>query len=114
VQWAYPFYCDRGDPSCEVVQFKDLYKLQYELFLSKFWVMFYLLGATAVLSHMSYGLSKIISSHALVPLALKQQSTKLGYVFTCALGLLYMTYPVYCHLYPVTNWTAYDADQDHL
>jgi hypothetical protein len=87
VKWMYPFYCSTSDTSCEVVTFKDLYKMEFKLFESPFWVMFYLISIFFFVNHMSEGWSKITNSSPRIP-----RSHKVGVsfnVYICTLSKIF-------------------------
>jgi hypothetical protein len=63
----YPFYCDASDTSCKIATFKDLYKMEFQLFENPGWVVFYIVSVLFFVNHMTEGWTKIMNSSARIP-----------------------------------------------
>ncbi|KAF4691509.1 hypothetical protein FOZ60_015371 [Perkinsus olseni] len=109
-KWMYPFFCDKYDTSCEVVHFKDLYKLEFQIFEHFGWVCFYLVGVTSFILHVREGLRKVIAAHPSVPRKYKGRATTIGNIVITLLGLIYLSYPIFCYFAPVKSWAKYDEE----
>ena len=112
VKWMYPFYCDRTDTSCQVASFKDLYKLEFELFQDLRWVLFYLASVYFFVSHLQEGFSKVVNASSVVARKHKGMARFIGVALAYFIGLLYFSFPIYCYLFPVRDWAKYD--QEHV
>ncbi|KAF4664579.1 hypothetical protein FOL47_005066 [Perkinsus chesapeaki] len=110
-KWMYPFYCAEDDLSCPVVEFKDLYLMTKEMFTSFGWVIFYLCGVCFFIAHLGQGLEKVIMMHHTIPRSQKHRVAVLGQLLTWIIGLLYLSYPIFCYFTPVRNLSAYEAAQ---
>ncbi|KAF4685653.1 hypothetical protein FOZ63_007007, partial [Perkinsus olseni] len=98
------------DTSCEVVHFKDLYKLEFQIFEHFGWVCFYLVGVTSFILHVREGLRKVIAAHPSVPRKYKGRATTIGNIVITLLGLIYLSYPIFCYFAPVKSWAKYDEE----
>ncbi|EER15466.1 hypothetical protein Pmar_PMAR022227, partial [Perkinsus marinus ATCC 50983] len=108
-KWMYPFYCSGDDTSCELVHFKDLYKMEMKYFESFGWVLFYEAGVIAFWSHMKEGIRKVIAAYAGIPRKYKSQAQFFGQLMAWVLGLLYFSYPLFSYFAPIKDWAKYDA-----
>lgn len=112
VKWMYPFYCDRSQTDCEIASFKDLYKLEFQLFEDKRWVLFYLGSVYFFITHMQEGFSKVVNASPVVARKHKGMARFIGVVLAYFIGLLYFSYPIFCYLFPINDWAKYD--QEHV
>ena len=112
VKWMYPFYCERTDSSCEIASFKDLYRLEFQLFQDMRWVLFYLVSVYFFITHMKEGFTKVVNASPVVARKHKGMAKFIGVALAYFIGLLYISYPIYCYLFPVRDWAAYE--QDHV
>ncbi|KAF4727846.1 hypothetical protein FOZ62_030072, partial [Perkinsus olseni] len=108
-KWMYPFYCSSDDTSCQLVHFKDLYKMEMKYFESFGWVLFYEAGVIAFWSHMKEGIRKVIAAYAGIPRKYKSQAQFFGQLMAWVLGLLYFSYPLFSYFAPIRDWAKYDA-----
>merc|ERR1719160_163791 len=53
------------DPSVEIVQVRDIYKLEFDLFVSGLWVVYYCFSVFVFLAHYCWGWQKVIPSSQL-------------------------------------------------
>ncbi|KAF4688204.1 hypothetical protein FOZ60_003008 [Perkinsus olseni] len=100
-KWMYPFYCSSDDTSCQLVHFKDLYKMEMKYFESFGWVLFYEAGVIAFWSHMKEGIRKVIAAYAGIPRKYKSQAQFFGQLMAWVLGLLYFSYPLFSYFAPI-------------
>ncbi len=110
-KWMYPFYCEKNDSLCETVSFKDLYRMEFDLFQSIWWVIAYIIAVVFFVSHMQQGFSRVVQSHHKIERKYKWHAAFLGTVLSYFIGALYISYPVYCWCFPVNDWAAYAASQ---
>jgi flavocytochrome c len=110
VKWMYPFFCDRDNTECEIANFKDLYKLELELFEDKRWVVFYLASVYFFITHMNEGFAKVVNASQIVARKHKGMARFIGLCLAYFIGLLYFSYPIFCYLFPVKDWDAYNKE----
>ena len=110
VKWMYPFYCDRNNTKCEVATFKDLYKMEFQIFESGWWVLFYLFSVGMFITHMNEGWAKITNASSIIPKQHKGKARFIGTLAAWFIGLLYLSYPIFCYFFPVKDWNAYDKE----
>merc|ERR1711972_100362 len=86
-------------PGCYQVAVRDIYRLEYELFQTGGWVVFYV-GAVIIFStHMCLGWKKAIPAPSLeIPQRHHNKATHIGYIMTAFIALIYISFPVYCYL----------------
>merc|ERR1712050_307906 len=86
-------------PGCPSVAVRDIYRLEYELFQTGGWVVFYV-GAVCIFStHMCLGWKKAIPAPSLeIPQRHHNKATHIGYLMTAFIALIYVSFPVYCYL----------------
>ena len=110
-KWMYPFYCDLEDDACEASSFKDLYKMEFDLFSSGAWVTFYLLSVIMFMLHASEGWVKMVSVSNYISRRDKHKASVIGKCLAWGVGLCYLSFPVYCYMYPIKDARAYDQRQ---
>merc|ERR1712232_747116 len=88
-----------GTPGCHQEAVRDIYRLEYELFQTGGWVVFYV-GAVCIFStHMCLGWKKAIPAPSLeIPQRHHNKATHIGYIMTAFIALIYISFPVYCYL----------------
>jgi len=91
------------------VEVRDIYRMEFEVFQSLGWCLFYL-GAVAIFcTHMCLGWQKVVPAPALdIPKRYHSKAIHIGYVMTAFIGLIYASFPIYTHLYPL-NGTDIDG-----
>ena len=112
VKWMYPFYCDRSQTDCDIASFKDLYRLEFELFEDKRWVVFYLASVYFFITHLQEGWNKVINASQIVARKHKGMARFIGVVLAYFIGLLYFSYPIFCYFFPINDWAKYE--QEHV
>ena len=107
----YPFYCDVEDESCQASSFKDLYKMEFDLFSSGAWVSFYLVSVVMFMLHASEGWVKMVSVSNYVARRDKHKASVIGKALAWGVGLCYLSFPVFCYFYPIKDTHAYERKQ---
>lgn len=110
VRWMWPFFCDRSDQSCEIGTFKDLYRMEFEIFEDWRWVVFYLFSVFVFVYHMSEGWGKVALASPYIPKKEKAMAKFIGIAAAWFIGLLYFSYPIFCYFFPVKDWAAYEKE----
>merc|ERR1712107_266036 len=83
----------------EIAIVRDIYRLEFELFQNFGWVLFYLSSVTIFSTHMCLGWRKAIAAEAFgVPPRYHTKATHIGYAMTAFIALIYLSFPIYCHL----------------
>lgn len=83
----------------EAVPVRDIYRLEFEIFKSTGWVFFYLSAIIVFCTHMCLGWQKVVPAPALdIPKRYHGKATHVGYAMTAFVGLIYFSFPVFCHL----------------
>jgi len=86
------------DESVAPVAVRDIYRLEFEVFKSGYWVFFYLFSVVVFMIHMIYGWQKVVPAASMgVPKRFQRRVTNLGYCLAVGIGLIYMTFPLYGH-----------------
>lgn len=78
---------------------RDIYKMEFDLFSSSGWVLFYL-GAVAIFStHTCLGWQKVVPAPSLdIPKRYHQKAIHIGYLMTAFIALIYASFPIYTHI----------------
>jgi len=87
-------------PECEnPVSVRDIYKLEYDVFASVGWVVFYISAVAIFTTHMCLGWQKVVPAPSLdIPKRYHRKATHVGYAMTAFVSLIYISFPVYAHL----------------
>ncbi|CAE7228248.1 CYB2, partial [Symbiodinium pilosum] len=88
------------DPGCQAVYVRDIYRMEFEIFQSLGWVLFYLAAVIVFSVHMCLGWQKVVPAPALeIPKKYHSRAIHMGYVFTFFIALIYASFPLYTHLF---------------
>merc|ERR1712187_845516 len=93
---------------CESVQSKpvlvrDIYRLEFEIFKSWGWVMFYCSAVAIFCTHMCLGGQRFVRAPSLdIPKRYHSKAIHVGYVMTAFVGLIYVSFPIYTRLAPMS------------
>merc|ERR1712051_166278 len=89
-------------PGCVKSDVRDIYRLEFEVFKSLGWCAFYLLSVLIFATHMALGWAKVVPAAAMgIPKGHQARATKIGYIITAVIALIYASFPIYTHLYPM-------------
>jgi len=92
------------DPSVEIVQVRDIYRLEIELFQSLSWVLYYCFSVFVFLAHYCLGWQKVIPSSQLgIPKPYHFYINLIGYAIGAGIGLVYLAFPLYCYFIGPSN-----------
>merc|ERR1711957_56240 len=100
------------EAGCTQVAVRDIYKLEFEIFSSLGWCLFYISAVTIFTTHMCLGWQKCVTAAALeIPKRYQNKAAHVGYVLTFFIALIYVSFPVYTHLFSMKErvnpgWTA--------
>merc|ERR1712217_888982 len=85
---------------CQQVQVRDIYRMEFEVFSSLGWCLFYLSAVAIFSTHMCLGWQKVVPAPALeIPKRYHSKAIHIGYVMTAFIALIYASFPVYTHLF---------------
>merc|ERR1719487_3032553 len=88
-----------SDTSVQAVPVRDIYKLEFEIFKSSGWALFYVLSVVVFCIHMCLGWAKAVPAPSLgIPKKYHWYVTILGYVLAIFISLIYISFPLYGHL----------------
>merc|ERR1712242_354491 len=89
---------------CAQFPVRDIYRLEFEVFESLGWCAFYLLSVGIFATHMALGWAKVVPAAAMgIPKGHQQKATYIGYMITAVIALIYASFPIYTHLFPMAD-----------
>merc|ERR1712099_210652 len=89
-------------PGCATSEVRDIYRMEFEVFQSLGWVLFYLFAVVIFSTHMCLGWAKAVPAPSLdIPKRYHNKAIHVGYVMTIFIALVYISFPVYTHLFPM-------------
>ena len=92
------------DPGCEEVAVRDIYRMEFEVFQSLGWCLFYVAAVIIFSTHMCLGWQKVVPAPALeIPKKYHGKAIHMGYIFTIFIALVYASFPLYCHLFAMSS-----------
>eukprot|EP00913_Durusdinium_trenchii_P006961 g6546.t1 len=92
------------DPGCKEVAVRDIYRMEFEVFQSLGWVLFYLAAVIIFSTHMCLGWQKVVPAPALeIPKKYHSRATHMGYIFTIFIAVVYASFPFYCHIFSMSS-----------
>jgi hypothetical protein len=93
-----PHLFTTSDKSVAKVGVRDIYKLEFDLFQSFFWVVYYVFSALVFLAHYLLGWQKVVPSSQLnIPKKHQQYVLYYGYAIGVAIAACYVSFPLYCY-----------------
>jgi len=102
------------EQSCDAdkkVWVRDIYRLEFQIFQSLGWSIFYSSAVVMFTTHMCLGWAKCVSAPALeIPKRYHNKAAHIGYIMTAFIALLYISFPIFTHIFqmPVVgkdNWS---------
>ncbi|CAE7639693.1 CYB2 [Symbiodinium sp. CCMP2456] len=91
-------------PGCESVYVRDIYRMEFEIFQSLGWVLFYMSAVIIFSTHMCLGWQKAVPApHLEIPKKYHSRAVHMGYVFTLFIAMIYISFPLYCHLVTMSS-----------
>merc|ERR1712232_707035 len=88
---------------CELITVRDIYKMEFEVFRSFGWMLFYISAVTIFSTHMCLGWQKVVPAPALeIPKRYHSKAIHVGYVMTAFIAFIYASFPIYAHLFPMS------------
>jgi len=86
------------------VPVRDIYRMEFEVFQSLGWCLFYLSAVAVFCTHMCLGWQKAVPAPALdIPKRYHSKAIHVGYIMTAFIGLIYASFPIYTHSFAMSN-----------
>ena len=83
---------------------RDIYKLEFDLFQSPFWVVYYCFSVFVFLAHYCWGWQKVIPSSQLgIPKPYHFYIQLIGYAIGIVIAFCYLAFPLYCYFIGPSN-----------
>jgi hypothetical protein len=92
-------------PSCpKPAVVRDIYRMEFEIFSSLGWVLFYMAAVVIFTTHMCLGWQKVVPAPALgIPKRYHAKATHIGYIMTGFISAIYFSFPLYTHIFPMSD-----------
>jgi len=92
---------------CPLVDVRDIYKMEFEVFKSFGWMFFYISAVTIFSTHMCLGWQKVVPAPSLgIAKRHHTKATHIGYVMTAFIALIYLSFPIYGYMNGIGNMDA--------
>merc|ERR1712228_526151 len=92
------------EPGCTTADVRDIYRMEFEVFQSLGWVLFYLASVVIFTTHMCLGWQKVVPAPSLdIPKRYHSKATHIGYVMTAFISLIYASFPIYGYMNGIGN-----------
>ena len=89
-----------SDPSVKAVNVRNIYKLEFDVFSSMGWTLFYLSAVLIFATHTCLGWSKAVTAPALeIHPRHQRKASHVGWVLTAFIALIYAAFPIYCRCF---------------
>merc|ERR1712151_703152 len=86
------------------VPVRDIYRMEFEVFQSLGWCLFYLSAVAMFCTHMCLGWQKAVPAPALdIPKRYHGKAIHIGYIMTAFIGCIYASFPIYTHCFAMSN-----------
>jgi len=90
-------------PGCVSTEVRDIYRMEFEVFKSLEWCLFYIFAVVVFSIHTCLGWEKAVPAPVLdIPKRYHRKAIHVGYVMTVFIALVYVSFPVYTHLFPMS------------
>merc|ERR1712232_39736 len=88
----------------DAIPVRDIYRMEFEVFQSLGWCLFYLSAVAVFCTHMCLGWQKAVPAPALdIPKRYHSKAIHVGYIMTAFIGLIYASFPIYTHCFAMSN-----------
>jgi len=102
--WLSLFWLSECPTDSTYVPVRDIYRLEFELFESLGWSLFYASSVIIFATHMCLGWKKCVTSAQLdIPKRYQSKAAHLGWIMTAFVSLLYLTFPLFAHVFQLQN-----------
>ena len=101
------------EAGCTQVPVRDIYRLEFEIFSSLGWCLFYISAVVIFSTHTCLGWQKCVGAASLeIPKRYQNKAAHIGYILTFFIALIYVSFPVYTHVFSMKDavpWQPADA-----
>merc|ERR1711972_758891 len=88
----------------DAIPVRDICRMEFEVFQSLGWCLFYLSAVAIFCTHMCLGWQKVVPSPVLdIPKRYHGKAIHIGYVMTAFIGLIYCSFPMYTHIFGMSD-----------
>ncbi|CAK0798423.1 unnamed protein product [Prorocentrum cordatum] len=92
------------DADCVKASVRDIYRMEFEVFQSLGWCLFYISAVAIFATHMCLGWQKAVPAPALeIPKRFHNKAIHIGYIMTAFIALVYVSFPLYTHVFPMSD-----------
>lgn len=78
---------------------RDIYSMEFEVFKSFGWMMFYISSVIIFSTHMCLGWRKCIPAPSMgIPPRFHNKATHIGYIMTAFIAMIYVSFPIYAYM----------------
>jgi len=96
------------EAGCTQVPVRDIYRLEFEIFSSLGWCLFYISAVVIFSTHTCLGWQKCVGAASLeIPKRYQNKAAHIGYVMTFFIALIYVSFPVYTHVFSMKPAVPY-------
>eukprot|EP00927_Polykrikos_kofoidii_P064404 TRINITY_DN595_c0_g1_i10.p1 TRINITY_DN595_c0_g1~~TRINITY_DN595_c0_g1_i10.p1 ORF type:complete len:1039 (-),score=122.65 TRINITY_DN595_c0_g1_i10:206-3322(-) len=96
VDWS---KCMYADGSLAKTSVRDIYTMEFEVFKSFGWMLFYISSVTIFTTHMCLGWRKCVPAPSMgIPARFHNKAVHVGYVATAFIALVYVSFPVFAYM----------------
>jgi len=91
------------DEGCHQENVRDIYRMEFEVFQSLGWCLFYIASVVIFCTHTCLGWNKVVPAPALeIPKRYHSKAIHVGYAMTAFVALIYISFPLYTHLFAMS------------
>jgi len=92
------------DENCVTASVRDIYRMEFEVFQSLGWCLFYMSAVAIFATHMCLGWQKAVPAPALaIPKRFHNKAIHIGYIMTALIAMVYISFPLYTHVFPMSD-----------
>jgi len=90
--------CPKDDEKLRV-EVRDIYQMEFEVFSSFGWVLFYISAVCIFTTHTCLGWQKVVPAPSMnIPKRYHSKATHWGYIMTAFIAFIYLSFPCYCYM----------------
>jgi hypothetical protein len=101
---------------------RDIYRLEFQIFESLGWSIFYSSAVIMFSTHMCLGWKKCVGAATMdIPKRYQNKAAHIGYIMTAFIALLYISFPMFTHIFqmpkgwsPHCTWDIAPADAEGM
>merc|ERR1712048_824559 len=105
------------DYTCQpqsVIGVRDIYQLEFDIFQSFGWCLFYYSAVVIFATHMCLGWAKCVAApHLEIPKRYHSKAVHIGYIMTAFICMIYLSSPAYTHLFAPADMKFEDRQKNY-